>query len=59
MKIRRTVKLRVQLAKSGTTVMYVVTLPREFVEALGWQRGDKLAIELDTENKQLVIRKEA
>lgn len=56
MELKKRVKLRTQLAKSGTITMYVVTLPKEYVEALGWQKGDILEIILDTEKKEIRIR---
>ncbi len=57
MELKKRVKLRTQLAKSGTITMYVATLPKEYVEALGWQKGDILEIILDTEKKEIRIRK--
>ncbi len=51
------VKLRTQLAKKGTVTMYVITLPKDFVEALGWQKGDTLEIVLDTEKREIRVRR--
>jgi antitoxin component of MazEF toxin-antitoxin module len=57
MELRRPVKLRVQKAKSGKATIYVVTLPKDFVEALGWEKGDQLEAVLDTEKQEIRIRK--
>ena len=57
MELRREVKLRTQPAKGGSTFIYVVTLPRDFVEALGWRKGDKLEVTLDTEEKRICVRR--
>lgn len=57
MELRKNVKLRTQLAKRGTITMYVITLPKEYVEALGWQKGDNLEVILDTERREIRVRR--
>ena len=57
MELRREVKLRTQPAKKGTTFIYVITLPKEYVEALGWQRGDRLEVVLDTDKREIRVRR--
>ncbi len=57
MELRKTVKLRTQLAKKGAVTMYVITLPKDFVEALGWQKGDTLEVVLDTEKREIRVRR--
>ncbi len=59
MELRRAVKLRTQKAKSGKAFIYTVTLPKDFVEALGWRKGDTLEAVLDTEKKEIIIRRAA
>ncbi len=34
---------------------YEITLPKEFIEKLGWQQGDKLLLKL--ENNKIIIEK--
>ena len=59
MRLRKTVKLRTQRAKSGKAVIYTITLPKEFIEALGWEKGDMLEVILDTEEKKISVKKQA
>lgn len=56
MELRKTVKLRTQKAKSGKATIYTITLPKEFVEALGWEPGTQLEVALDTEKKEIRVR---
>jgi len=57
MELRKTIKLRTQKAKSGKATIYTITLPKDFVEALGWQKGDTLEAILDTEKKLICVKK--
>ena len=57
MELRKTVKLRTQKAKSGKATIYTITLPKEFVEALGWEKGDTLEVALDTAEKKICVKK--
>ncbi len=57
MKLRREVKLRVQRGKYGQSISYTITLPKDYVEALGWRPGDKLEVTLDTDKRNICIRK--
>ena len=57
MELRKTIKLRTQKAKSGKATIYTITLPKDYVEALGWQKGDTLEAILDTEKKEIRIRR--
>ena len=50
-------KLRWESTKSGRSGMYVVTIPREYVELLGWRLGDELELELDIERREIRVRK--
>ncbi len=54
--LRKAVKLRTQKAKSGKATIYVITLPKDFVEALGWRPGTQLEVTLDTEKKKIRVR---
>jgi len=56
MELRKSVKLRIQRGKYGQSLSYTVTIPKEFVEALGWKPGEKLSIILDTDDKEIKIR---
>ena len=55
--LRREVKLRVQRGKYGQSISYTITLPKDFVEALGWRPGDKLEVTLDTERREIRVRR--
>ena len=57
MELRKTVKLRTQKAKSGKATIYTITLPKEFIEALGWEKGDTLEVILDTAEKKICVKK--
>ena len=57
MELRRVVKLRTQPAKRGTTFIYVITLPKDYVEALGWEKGDRLEVVLDTDRGEIRVRR--
>ena len=57
MKLRKTIKLRTQKAKSGKATIYTITLPKEFVEALGWEKGDTLEVTLNTVEKKICVEK--
>jgi len=54
--LKKTVKLRLHKGNYGRTVIYSITLPKEFVEALGWKKGDMLEVVLDTEKKIILVR---
>ena len=50
------VKLRIE--RSGTGYWsYAVTLPKDMVKALGWQKGDRILVELDGERGRIILRK--
>ncbi len=36
---------------------YVVTIPKDIVRHIGWQRGDTLEMDLDSTSKRLIIKK--
>ncbi len=57
MELRREVKLIVQKGKYGQSVSYTITLPKDYVEALGWKPGNRLEVVLDTENREIKVRK--
>ncbi len=57
--MRKTVKLRIQRGKHGQAISYTVTLPKDYVEALGWEPGEKLEVALDTEKREIRIRRPA
>ena len=57
MELRREVKLRLHRGNYGRTAIYTVTLPKEWVEALGWRPGDKLEVTLDTDGRRICIRR--
>ena len=57
MELRRAVKLRVQRGKYGQSVSYTITLPKDYVEALGWRPGDRLEVVLDTERGEIRVRR--
>ena len=57
MELRRAVKLRIQRGKYGQSVSYTITLPKDYVEALGWEPGDRLEVILDTEKGEIRVRK--
>ncbi len=59
MELRRVVKLRVQKGKYGQSLSYTVTLPKDYVEALGWEPGDRLEVVLDTVNGEIRLRRTA
>ena len=59
MELRREVKLRLHRGNYGRTAIYTVTLPKEWVEALGWRPGDKLELTLDTERKEIRVKRAA
>ena len=50
-------KLRWEKTKSGRAGMYVVTIPKEYVELLGWQLGDELELTLDLEKREIRVRR--
>lgn len=43
-----------KLGKGATS--YYVTVPIEAVRDLGWQKGQKLVVEIDARHSELVIR---
>jgi len=49
--------VRLQAKKVRNTITYTVTLPKEYVEKLGWKKGDFLAIKLNEEKKLLIVYK--
>ena len=50
-------KLRIQRGKYGQAISYTITLPKDFVEALGWRPGEKLQVVLDTEKREIRVRR--
>ena len=36
---------------------YVITVPKDLIRHLGWQRGDSVEIDLDQAKKRLIIKK--
>ena len=54
--LARSVKLRIQRGKYGQAISYTITLPKDFVEALGWQPGERLQVVLDTEKREIRVR---
>ncbi len=36
---------------------YVITLPKELVRELGWQRGETVEIDFNKNKKQVIIKK--
>ncbi len=36
---------------------YIITLPKEIIKYLGWQRGEIVEVELDNAKKRLIIKK--
>ena len=36
---------------------YIITLPKEIIKHLGWQRGEIVEVELDNAKKRLCIKK--
>ena len=59
MGLRRTRILRAEKAKSGTAIIHAVTIPKEFIELLGWKPGDELELVLDLEKREIRIRRQA
>ena len=56
MELVKTVRLRLHKGNYGRTITYTITLPKDFVEALGWQPGEKLQVILDTVNREIRVR---
>ncbi len=57
MELRRTRILRAEKAKSGTAIIHAVTIPKEYIELLGWKPGDKLELILDLQKQEIRIRR--
>ncbi len=36
---------------------YVITLPKDLMKSLGWQRGEQVEIDFDQKKKQINIKK--
>lgn len=36
---------------------YVITIPKDLIKHLGWQRGDIVEIDLDAARKRLVVKR--
>ena len=47
--------VRLQAKKVRNTITYTVTLPKEYVEKLGWKKGDFLVIDILEDKKIIVI----
>lgn len=56
MELRRTRILRAEKAKSGTAIIHAVTIPKEFIELLGWKPGDELELVLDLKRREIRVR---
>ena len=36
---------------------YVITLPKELIKQLGWQRGETVEVDFNKNKKQVIIKK--
>lgn len=45
-----------KLSRVGNGKTYSITLPIEAIREFGWQKKQKLEVEVDGENKRLVIK---
>jgi len=45
-----------KLSKVGGGKTYSITLPIEYVRKLGWQKTQKVNVELDTKRKRIIIK---
>ena len=47
--------VKLQTKKAGTEI-YFVTVPKGYVEALGWKKGDKLTVEvIDYKDRKAIL----
>lgn len=53
MKVEKSVKLR-KMSRGN----YGVTIPLEYVKALGWSEGEKVRVVLDTVEQVIIVKKE-
>ena len=50
------VTVTLQEKPSGRTTSYIVTIPKEIVQALGWKKGMKLRLRIvEYEGKQAIV----
>lgn len=35
----------------------IITIPKEMIKQLGWQRGEMVEVDMNKKNKQLIIKK--
>ena len=54
--MKEIVKLREERSGQGY-VSYAITIPKEFIEELGWKRGDRILVVFDEENKRVLLQK--
>ncbi|MDP2685033.1 MAG: AbrB/MazE/SpoVT family DNA-binding domain-containing protein [bacterium] len=50
------VKIRRKLFQTGK-YSYVVTIPKDLVKELGWQKGDMLEVDFNKTKKQVIVKK--
>ena len=36
---------------------YIITVPKEIIRYLGWQRGETVEVDLDQSKKRLIVKK--
>ena len=45
-----------KLSRVGSGKTYSITLPIEAIREFGWQKKQKLEVEIDSKNKKLIIK---
>ncbi|MDA3840694.1 MAG: hypothetical protein PF572_06450 [Patescibacteria group bacterium] len=45
-----------KLSRVGNGKTYAITLPIEAIREFGWQKKQKLVVEIDSKNKKLIIK---
>ena len=45
-----------KLSRVGSGKTYSITLPIEAIREFGWQKKQKLEVEVDSKNKKLIIK---
>jgi len=50
------IRIKRKLFQTGK-YSYVVTMPKDLIKELGWQKGDTLEIDMNKAKKQVIVKK--
>lgn len=49
--------IKLQARPAGASITFYITIPKKFIQELGWKKGDPILIELDEEKKMISVKK--